>query len=71
MVGNEEMTSVKPSSTDIPNGRLEFLRVSLLRHVPVYYTGESLVGYVCFRVVERIRINQISVQLLGEGRVSW
>ena len=69
------MTSqVKPDAGVVAaNGRLEFLRISLLRHrgMPVFYTGESLVGYVSFRVVERLRVSQISVQLLGEGRVSW
>ena len=52
-------------------GLIDSLNVTLEKTKPVFYSNEVLVGAVHLRVVERIRVSQVRVTMIGDGKVKW
>jgi len=52
-------------------GKIEYFSIVLYKPDNVYYSGESLVGNVSIRVVERLKCNSISMLVSGKARVYW
>jgi hypothetical protein len=56
---------------DVTGGRVDLFKITIQKPKPTYYSSESLIGFVNLRVLQKIRISQISVLLIGDGKVKW
>ena len=52
-------------------GKIEYFSIKLEKKNPIYFLGEKLRGTVCLKVTNRIKCNQISMNLTGRASVNW
>jgi hypothetical protein len=52
-------------------GKIAYFSILLQKQNPIYYSGETVVGTVNIRVIERLKCNLISMTLSGIANVHW
>lgn len=52
-------------------GKIEYFRINLKKQNVYYQPGETMVCSLDLRVIERLKINSISVVLHGHAKVQW
>ena len=52
-------------------GKIDFFNITLDKPTPYYFGGESLSGRIDFSVNERLKINDVHVDIIGESYVHW
>lgn len=52
-------------------GKIEYFRINLQKPMPLYFPGESISGLIDFKVIERLKINSLSMSLDGHAKVQW
>ena len=52
-------------------GKISSFNIIFDKNIPIYYSGEKLSGKVNIEVAERLKINEINLEIVGASRVHW
>ena len=53
------------------NEKFEYLRIILSKDLAIYKPNEQVTGHVVMKVIEKLKINSISINLNGCADVYW
>jgi hypothetical protein len=52
-------------------GKIEFLSITFQQDTPNYLAGETMHGQILVRASERLKINSLTLKVLGKALVHW
>ena len=52
-------------------GKIEDLSINLNKPDAIYFPGEKLSGFVRIRIKERLKINNVNMNIVGFAKVRW
>ena len=52
-------------------GKVDFFTIHLQKQIPIYLSGEAIVGTISYRIRERLKINAVRLDAGGDGYVHW
>ncbi len=52
-------------------GKIDYFKIVLHKTNAIYIAGEPIVGTVRIKVAERLKINSIKLNIIGNARVYW
>jgi len=52
-------------------GKISYFTIFLNKQNPIYYSGETVEGYIKVGIVERLKCNSINMTINGRARTHW